>query len=214
MSDFEYDCLQKKRLARQAQYKKNGSKSKKCTLPHEYLTEKQLRERNGVMTTYNLSKPMDWKTFKSMPVELQKEYIAKLIEKHGVNVVGLLELFDINRSTLMRHMQVSGMNFTFSKGHRMSKEQKDSWDEFCHGSDSVAEVVGEEHVEPLPEPNKRDSEPEAKRIQTPKMTMEKLCLNFNGNLDTAMIANSLKMILGDGWCGDVEIMCHAACAEA
>ena len=31
MNDFDFDCLQKKRLAQQAKYRKRGSKSKKCT---------------------------------------------------------------------------------------------------------------------------------------------------------------------------------------
>ena len=32
MSDFEYDCWQRKRIAQQAKYRKCGSKSKKCSM--------------------------------------------------------------------------------------------------------------------------------------------------------------------------------------
>ncbi len=41
MSDFEYDCWQRKRLAQQAKYRKCGSKSKKCSMsnrPHDSET--------------------------------------------------------------------------------------------------------------------------------------------------------------------------------
>lgn len=40
MNDFDYENLQKKRLARNA-YAKKGSRSKKCTLPDDYLTPAQ-----------------------------------------------------------------------------------------------------------------------------------------------------------------------------
>lgn len=214
MSDFEYDCLQKKRLARQAQYKKNGSKSKKCTLPHEYLTPKQLRERNGSVMTYNLSKPMEWKTFKGMPTELQNEYISKLIDRYGVNMVGLLDMFGVNRSTLMRHMQLSGMNFTFQRGHQMSKEQKKSWGIFLGENTEEIPVVEESVLEEEAVPEEKPTVIfDHKRTATPKMKMDRLSLNFNGSLDPSMIVNSLRMILGDDWTGDVEITCRAACAE-
>lgn len=41
MNDFDFDCLQKKRLAQQAKYRKRGSKSKKCTMSTDYMTTKQ-----------------------------------------------------------------------------------------------------------------------------------------------------------------------------
>lgn len=53
LSDEEYtfrqDIKEKKSIGRGAFAKKNGSKSKKCTLPYEYLTKKGERkiERRG-----------------------------------------------------------------------------------------------------------------------------------------------------------------------
>lgn len=40
MTDFDYDVKQRRELARAAKYRKRGSKSKKCTLPSDYLTQK------------------------------------------------------------------------------------------------------------------------------------------------------------------------------
>lgn len=47
MNDFEFDCLQKKRLAQQAKYRKRGSKSKKCPMSTDHMTKKQWIEKDG-----------------------------------------------------------------------------------------------------------------------------------------------------------------------
>ena len=47
MHDFDYDAMQKKRIARGASHMKRGSKSKKCTLPSDYLTAAQKRRLNA-----------------------------------------------------------------------------------------------------------------------------------------------------------------------
>ena len=52
MHDFDYDAMQKKRIARGASHMKRGSKSKKCTLPSDYLTAAQKRRLNGPVSTY------------------------------------------------------------------------------------------------------------------------------------------------------------------
>ena len=42
MRDFDYEVLQRKRIAQQAKHKKKGSKTCKCSLPSDYLTAKQI----------------------------------------------------------------------------------------------------------------------------------------------------------------------------
>lgn len=203
MTDFDYDCLQRKRLARQAQYKKSGSKSKKCTLPHEYLTQKQLRERNGELMTYNFSQPMSWKEFKSMPTSLQEEYISRLISQYDVNMVALLQLFGINRATLMRHMQANNMSFSFQKGHRMSACNKEKWNSFLCPDDK------DEPTDMSREDQGCQDSDFAQSDKSQKMEMSQVSLRFSGLLDVSMIANSLRMILGDDWSGDVQIVCKS-----
>ena len=85
MHDFDYDAMQKKRIARGASHMKRGSKSKKCTLPSDYLTAAQKRRLNGPVSTYKLDEPMNWESFKAMPEDLQKKYILGLQENYGAN---------------------------------------------------------------------------------------------------------------------------------
>lgn len=56
MNDFDYDCLQKKRLARQARYRKCGSKSRKCPLPTDNMTQEEWKERCGEVLTIKLNR--------------------------------------------------------------------------------------------------------------------------------------------------------------
>ena len=60
MNDFDYDALQKKRIASGAFHMKRGSRSKRCSLPSDNLTPAQLKRRNGPVSTYKLDQPMSW----------------------------------------------------------------------------------------------------------------------------------------------------------
>ena len=62
-------------VRRSARYKKGGSKSKKCTLGHEYKTKKELDKMNGECKTWKLTKFYTWKEFKEMPDDIQVEYL-------------------------------------------------------------------------------------------------------------------------------------------
>ena len=73
MSDFEYDCWQRKRIAQQAKYRKCGSKSKKCSMSTDHMTQKQWKERNGKVVTVNLNQPITWDDFKALTASMQEE---------------------------------------------------------------------------------------------------------------------------------------------
>ena len=79
VNDFDYDCLQKKRLAQQAKYRKRGSKSKKCTMSTDYMTQKQWKERNGAVVEANFNQPISWDTFKELSKSTQEEYLRHLM---------------------------------------------------------------------------------------------------------------------------------------
>lgn len=80
MSDFEYDCWQRKRIAQQAKYRKCGSKSKKCSMSTDHMTQKQWKERNGKVVTVNLNQPITWDDFKALTASMQEEYLKHMME--------------------------------------------------------------------------------------------------------------------------------------
>lgn len=77
MNDFDYDIVQKKRVARGA-FAHVNRKRGKCRLPSDYLTAAQRKERNGAVKTYNITRPMPWEDFKAMPDDIKREYLRNM----------------------------------------------------------------------------------------------------------------------------------------
>jgi hypothetical protein len=110
VTDFEYDVMQKKRLSRGAYHKKNGSKSRRCTLPSDYLTAAQRKELNGDVKEYNLSKPMSWEAFKAMPLDLQQDYVNRVQSRFGVGVTTMSrDLFGLSGTALRQYLKRAGL---------------------------------------------------------------------------------------------------------
>ena len=56
MTEFEYDCLQKKLVALSAQHR--VGRRRQVTLPSDRLNEAELARRNGPCRIYRLGRPM------------------------------------------------------------------------------------------------------------------------------------------------------------
>ena len=107
MHDFDFDIMEKKRIAQGARARKCGSRSRKCTLPSDYLTAAQKKGLNGKVSTYNLSGPMTYSKFRVMPDDLQKEYLLKLRNEMGASLTAIGKMMQCSpetvRQALMRH---------------------------------------------------------------------------------------------------------------
>ena len=144
MHDFDYDAMQKKRIARGASHMKRGSKSKKRTLPSDYLTAAQKRRLNGPVSTYKLDEPMSWESFKAMPEDLQKQYILRLQENYGANDEMIGKMFKKSDTVVLRLRNALNIKpIGKCKLNRNEKAIRDAkWDAFCNG------VVGGKPGEP------------------------------------------------------------------
>ena len=135
MHDFDYDAMQKKRIARGASHMKRGSKSKKCTLPSDYLTAAQKRRLNGPVSTYKLDEPMSWESFKAMPEDLQKKYILNLQETYQANNDMLGKMFGVTGVSVCKMRHALGIGaMGQSKMTRDEVAVRDAkWNAFCNG---------------------------------------------------------------------------------
>ena len=135
MHDFDYDAMQKKRIACGASHMKRGSKSKKCTLPSDYLTDAQKRRLNGPVSTYKLDEPMNWESFKAMPEDLQKKYILNLQETYQANNNMLGKMFGVTGVSVCKMRHALGIGaMGQSKMTRDEVAVRDAkWDAFCNG---------------------------------------------------------------------------------
>lgn len=228
MTDFEYDCLQKKRTANQARYRKRGSKSKKCNLPSDRLTNKQWKDKCGPVITYSLNKPMIWDDFKKMPAYVQAEYITSLQKKFGVTAVDLGNMFGVRALTVRKHADANKLGVEFPRGHAMNAARRAEWAQFIgeenheevnipspanlpESSNPVVFNTDEYEDKCFLQPEEQEEDGNAVMPLEPKaMCMKKFTLQFAGAIDVNAVANSLKLILGDKSEGELEIICNLA----
>lgn len=132
MNDFDFDVMTKKRIARGAAARKCGSKSRRCTLPSDYLTDAQKKARNGKMSTYNLSKPMTYEQFKLMPRDLQREYLLKLRNDMHASSRVIAQMFGCSYETVRVVIRNLGIN-TGGKKMYMNLDQLMRWNNWLSG---------------------------------------------------------------------------------
>lgn len=174
MNDFDYEVMQKKRIARGAAHMKRGSKSKKCTLPSDHLTPAQWKRRNGPVNTYSLNQPMDWETFKSLPVDIQQSYIDILQSRFNVTAATISkELFGNTAPVLRLYMDKHGIKHTKMKGRNMSADERDLWErwlspaapEWAPAEEDPAKV--QQFLDELALPEEYDAETEERMDEEP-----------------------------------------------
>lgn len=145
MDDFTYESIQRKRLAKNAIHKKNGSKSKKCTLPTDGMSRKDWEEKNGEVKAFNLNEPMSWTQFKEMPLDLQQEYLAFLVDNFKVGSHYIGEMFGTDPRTLKKWISDHELNVTLPKnGGALTANQNRRWEMFIAGEDwtTVSDSIG------------------------------------------------------------------------
>lgn len=130
MHDFDFDIMEKKRIAQGARARKCGSKSRKCTLPSDYLTAAQKKGLNGKVRTYNLSGPMTYNTFRAMPDDLQKEYLLKLRNEMDATLTAMGKMMQCSPETVRQALMRHGIPTNIK---RMSFESKLRWDAWLKG---------------------------------------------------------------------------------
>ena len=142
MTDFDFDCKEKKIIARGAYHKKNGSKSKGCSLPHDGENPKKL---NGPVKTVTLDRPMEWKEFRAMAGDQQRMYLERCMDLYGASAGMLAQMFGVTPTSVGTRLRALGVK-PRSRTYQPSKEQRAMWAAFCGG------VVGGQPGEPKPEP--------------------------------------------------------------
>lgn len=201
MNDFDYDVLQKKRIAAGARHMKRGSRSKRCSLPSDNLTPAQLKRRNGPVSTYKLDAPMRWDDFKAMPVDLQKKYLTNLVEAYGATNEMLGDMFYVHPTHVGAVKKALGV--VSHNPHRLIGEKKtirdQMWAAFCNGvvggGDAVKETPKEpkklealpvrcpdelEEVAITPADTEAPTEAEPVIVKIPMLDMTELSATFNG----------------------------------
>lgn len=140
MNDFDFDCLEKKRLARSAFARKGTRNRKGCRLPHENLTKKELEKMNGEVYSVNMNSPISWERFKALTPSLQSDYLNHIVEKFGVGINTISkDLFGLSAAGLANHINRRGLKVSTHKG-KISQAAYDAWHKWLEGEPSIAPV--------------------------------------------------------------------------
>lgn len=151
MNDIEYTLSltnkERKITAYSARHKKNGSKSKRCTLPSDNLTAAQKKGLSGEVTTYEMGKPHTWKELKMWPTDLRKQYFDSLITKMEPTGKDLGLMLNVVPTYVSEILKGLGIRRNARKVQLRTDEQMAAWQRFLNGEIEPAPIP-----EPEPEP--------------------------------------------------------------
>ena len=160
----------------------------------------------------HMSKPMSWDQFKELPVHIQKEYIEGLQNKYRVTSLELGQMFGVKSITVRRHCVNNGLGISFKTGRSMNAAERENWCGFLNeettnepAKDAICQEWAVQGPTEKQEPNVAANVDGAAR--QPKMAMRRVNIQFAGEIDVDMIANSLRFIFGNQTTGEVEINC-------
>jgi len=101
---FNQDVAERSKMKTGAFHKKNGSKSKRCTLPSDHLTPAQKKKLSGPCFSINMNEPLhDWKKFRSLPKTMQVNYINGLVNNYGARQRDIADMFGVKPGTFSQY---------------------------------------------------------------------------------------------------------------
>lgn len=169
MTDFDYENMQKKRTAQGAFHKKGGSKSKRCTMPSDYLTPAQKKKLNGPTHELNLNQPLTWAEYKCIPTDsLKKTYLSNLMNTYKPSAQMLHRMFGCAATTVTAELRRQGLPVGKKGTKKPTKEQQAMWEAFCNG------VVGGGGNKPAEEPKKDEPQVTCYDIEAEELERAKL----------------------------------------
>lgn len=215
MNEFDWEVLQRKRIAQQARYRKNGSKSKKCSLPSDRMSQKQWKERNGEIVSVRMNRPMSWKDFKKLSRDSKQLYISTLQDLYGASYEDLGRMFGVTGQGVKGYLKRAGVVSKPTRSY--SKEHRELWERFLNSEPEREPATHQAAEAPeLPEEIAPSTDPvvvnfEAQEAAEPPrkagMLLDSFTLQFSGGFDPEAIRNSLAMILQKGQQVRIQINC-------
>lgn len=206
MSEFFQEVADRKRLVRSFGRKRCGSKSKKCTLRTDNMTNKQIERMSGPVQAYKLNAPISWETFKTYPDEIKAEYLRTITSRYRTTQLLLSEMFGVTPAYLSRYLKDHNLSSTatHARGRKLTEEDTAAWSAFVSGEQHDEEVVGveceENSVEDITD-DAGDETPDA----VPDTNLVEFTLTFDSYRNIDDIANYLRILIDPNTHGALEI---------
>lgn len=158
MTDERFTFVEQQRetksAARGARHRVCGSKSKRCTLPHEYLTPAQMKRRNGIVNTYNMNAPHTKAELSGWSQDLRREYFTGLMQRYCPTDAQLADMLGCSKSTVYNLLTACSVS---RENRRQTRVQETAWFTFvtpdapeCPQSDVASQTITapDEHEAP------------------------------------------------------------------
>lgn len=144
--------LERKITARSASRRVSGSKSRRCTLPSDHLTQAQRDAMSGPVITYAMDERHTWAELRHWPEDLRRQYMDKLLALNPSNAQ-LGELLSYSPARLWDPLQQCGIR----RGRggpkvKQTEDQKARWDAIRGALPHQPEPEPEPEPEPTPDP--------------------------------------------------------------
>ena len=161
MTDEKYtlisDIKEKKTTARSAFARKGGARSKKCTLPSDYLTAAEKRRRNSPVSTVKLNQPITYAELKELSPSLRVLYLDHLIHEYRARQTDIAAMLGITPPTFYKFMKKLPGKLDFGA---VRKKPAPEWLEFIGGQAPEITPPPLEVIEPEIGPDFGIEEPE------------------------------------------------------
>lgn len=156
---------------------------------------------------HEIRRPIQWKLFKELDDESKNEYISYLADRFNVTGNELAEMFDCNVSTVRRYVNTLPTAEKFTRGRRMSKDQREEWNKFISGEGrSEVKERGSQATGAVEQKPEKPSEPTATAKDTIQR-MERVTLSFDGPIDIRAIFELLKKFVREDSVTKLEVSC-------
>lgn len=223
---FFDDVRERKSIGRGGYHKKIGTKSRKCSLPSDHLTEKEWRKMNGPITTVNLNAPIAWGEFKMLSNDLKFQYIKMLSDRFNATKLGICDAFGISFGTLTSGIADLGVNELFYSGKKMKKVDRAALlsffgrEELCNGAasddsanyechNSQFDMCTSELCNDKSESKAEDKEDvDSHQSVANWFAMKTFEVSFQGSFDANHVANSLRHMVPAGTTVKLKITCE------
>lgn len=131
---YSQDIKERKSMRTGAFHKRCGSKSKKCTMPSDYLSRKEKRKMNGNVVSINLGKPItNFGEFKTYSISMQQLYLQNLVDKYGARKTDIIEMLGTTYTTFQKYIDSQKLDVKFANSKKHLPD--DRFVNFIHQSD-------------------------------------------------------------------------------
>lgn len=199
-------------------HKKIGSKSKRCTLPSDYMTPAQRKEMSSKVSMHNVNRPISYGLFRELDAESKNEYLTYLVNTYNATGGAIAEMLGCSKNTFYRVTRGLPCTALFKKGKYMHAGESYRWNKFLQGrqTDPFADHEQEQTTQNAPSApptSGSNAVPPPPVVITvhqdaAKTVMQRFCMTFVGDVDVMAVAERLRAMVGENNISRLEISCE------